>query len=72
MGQQNVILNELNLKASQSDGYPSIYGFFNQQHMAMRNDFNLVGLMIIVEMLQQKMPGRRPDDPIGINSKNCG
>ena len=27
MGQQNVILNELNLKASQSDGYPSIYGF---------------------------------------------
>ena len=40
MGQQNVILNELNLKASQSDGYPSIYGFFNQQHMAMRNDFN--------------------------------
>ena len=40
MGQQNVILNELNLKASQSDGYPSVYGFFNQQHMAMRNDFN--------------------------------
>ena len=40
MGQQNVILNELNLKASQSDGYPSIYGFFNQQHMAMRNDFD--------------------------------
>ena len=38
----------------------------------MRNDFNLVGLMIIVEMLQLKMPGRRPDDPIGINSKNCG
>ena len=25
--------------------------------------------MIIVEMLQLKMPGRRPDDPIGINSK---
>ena len=40
MGQQNVILNELNLKASQSEGYPSIYGFFNQQHMAMRNDFD--------------------------------
>ena len=40
MGQQNVILNELSLKASQSDGYPSIYGFFNQQHMAMRNNFN--------------------------------
>ena len=40
MGKQNVILNELSLKASQSDGYPSIYGFFNQQHMAMRNNFN--------------------------------
>ena len=40
MGQQKVILNELSLKASQSDGYPSIYGFFNQQHMAMRNNFN--------------------------------
>ena len=21
-------------------GYPSVFGFFNQQHMAMRNDFN--------------------------------
>ena len=41
LGQQNVILNELNLKATKSEGYPSLFGFFNQQHMAMRNSFNL-------------------------------
>ena len=41
IGQQNVILSELNLKATKSEGYPSIFGFFNQQHMAMRNSFNL-------------------------------
>jgi len=40
MGQQSVILNELNLKATKSEGYPSVFGFFNQQHMAMRNDFS--------------------------------
>ena len=40
IGEQNVILNRLNLKATQSEGYPSLYGFFNQQHMAMRNDFD--------------------------------
>ena len=37
-----------------------------------RNDFNFEGLVIIVNLLQLKMPGRQPDDPIGINSKNCG
>lgn len=41
LGQQNVNLNELNLKATKSEGYPSLSGFFNQQHMAMRNSFNL-------------------------------
>ena len=40
IGEQNVILNRLNLKATQSEGYPSVYGFFNQQHMAMRNNFD--------------------------------
>ena len=40
IGEQNVILNRLNLKATQSEGYPSLYGFFNQQHMAMRNNFD--------------------------------
>ena len=40
IGEQNVILNRLNLKATQGEGYPSLYGFFNQQHMAMRNDFD--------------------------------
>ena len=40
MGEQKVILNELDLKATKSDGYPSIFGFFNQQQMAMRNNFN--------------------------------
>ena len=40
IGEQNVILSRLNLKATQSEGYPSLYGFFNQQHMAMRNDFD--------------------------------
>ena len=40
MGKQNVILNELDLKATKSDGYPTIFGFFTQQHMAMRNNFN--------------------------------
>ena len=40
IGEQNVILNRLNLKATQGEGYPSLYGFFNQQHMAMRNNFD--------------------------------
>lgn len=40
IGEQNVILNRLNLKATKSEGYPSVYGFFNQQHMAMRNNFD--------------------------------
>ena len=40
IGEQNIILNRLNLKATQGEGYPSVYGFFNQQHMAMRNDFD--------------------------------
>ena len=40
IGEQNIILNRLNLKAAQSEGYPSVYGFFNQRHMAMRNDFD--------------------------------
>lgn len=41
LGQQLVTLNELSLKATKSEGYPSLSGFFNQQHMAMRNSFNL-------------------------------
>ena len=40
MGEQKVVLNELDLKATKSEGYPSIFGFFNQQQMAMRNNFN--------------------------------
>jgi len=40
LGEQNVLLSELDLKATKSEGYPSIFGFFNQQHMAMRNNFN--------------------------------
>ena len=40
IGEQNVILNDLNFKTTKSEGYPSVFGFFNQQHMAMRNDFN--------------------------------
>ena len=35
------MLSELDLKATKSEGYPSIFGFFNQQHMAMRNSFDL-------------------------------
>ena len=40
IGEQNIILNRLNLKATQSEKYPSVYGFFNQQHIAMRNNFD--------------------------------
>jgi outer membrane protein TolC len=40
LGEQGVLLSELDLKATKSEGYPSIFGFFNQQHMAMRNNFN--------------------------------
>ena len=40
LGEQKVVLNELDLKATKSEGYPSIFGFFNQQQMAMRNNFN--------------------------------
>ena len=40
LGEQNVLLSELDLKATKSEGYPSIFGFFNQQHMAMRNSFD--------------------------------
>ena len=40
MGEQKVVLNELDLKATKSEGYPSIFGFFNQQQVAMRNNFN--------------------------------
>ena len=40
LGEQSVLLSELNLKATKSEGYPSIFGFFNQQHMAMRNSFD--------------------------------
>ena len=41
LGEQSVLLSELDLKATKSEGYPSIFGFFNQQHMAMRNSFDL-------------------------------
>ena len=40
LGEKKVVLNELDLKATKSEGYPSIFGFFNQQQMAMRNNFN--------------------------------
>ena len=40
IGEQNVILNTLNFKTTKSEGYPSVFGFFNQQHMAMRNNFD--------------------------------
>ena len=40
LGEQSVLLRELDLKATKSEGYPSVFGFFNQQHMAMRNNFN--------------------------------
>ena len=40
LSEQSILLNELDLKATKSEGYPSIFGFFNQQHMAMRNNFN--------------------------------
>ena len=40
LSEQSIVLNELDLKATKSEGYPSIFGFFNQQHMAMRNNFN--------------------------------
>ena len=40
LGEQSVMLSELDLKATKSEGYPSIFGFFNQQQMAMRNNFD--------------------------------
>jgi outer membrane protein TolC len=40
ISEQNLILNKINLKAAKSEGYPSIYGFFSHQQMAMRNQFN--------------------------------
>lgn len=40
IGEQNVFLNTLNFKTTKSEGYPSVFGFFNQQHMAMRNNFD--------------------------------
>lgn len=40
IGQQNLAINKISLKASKSEGYPSIYGFFSHQQMAMRNQFN--------------------------------
>ena len=40
LGEQSVLLSELDLKATKSEGYTSIFGFFNQQHMAMRNSFD--------------------------------
>ena len=40
IGEQNLMLNQINLKVAKSEGYPSIYGFFSHQQMAMRNEFN--------------------------------
>lgn len=40
IGQQNLAINKISLKASKSEGYPSVYGFFSHQQMAMRNQFN--------------------------------
>jgi outer membrane protein TolC len=40
IGEQNLAINKIGLKASKSEGYPSIYGFFSHQQMAMRNQFN--------------------------------
>ena len=40
LSEQSILLSELDLKATKSEGYPSIFGFFNQQHMAMRNNFD--------------------------------
>ena len=40
ISEQNLMLNQINLKAAKSEGYPSIYGFFSHQQMAMRNQFN--------------------------------
>ena len=40
IGEQNLMLNQINLKVAKSEGYPSIYGFFSHQQMAMRNQFN--------------------------------
>ena len=39
--QQNLILDEMQLKITKSEALPIIYGFFNHQQMAMRNEFNL-------------------------------
>ena len=40
ISEQNLLLNQINLKVAKSEGYPSIYGFFSHQQMAMRNQFN--------------------------------
>ena len=40
ISEQNLMLNQINLKVAKSEGYPSIYGFFSHQQMAMRNQFN--------------------------------
>tara|TARA_B100001287_G_scaffold72343_1_gene59922 strand:- start:2106 stop:3365 length:1260 start_codon:yes stop_codon:yes gene_type:complete len=40
ISEQNLILNQINLKVAKSEGYPSVYGFFSHQQMAMRNQFN--------------------------------
>ena len=40
ISEQNLMLNQINLKVAKSEGYPSIYGFFSHQQMAMRNQFD--------------------------------
>lgn len=40
ISQQNLLLNEIRLKVAKSEGYPSVYGFFSHQQMAMRNSFD--------------------------------
>lgn len=40
IAEQNLAFNELQLKAIKSEGYPSVFGFFRHQQMAMRNQFN--------------------------------
>lgn len=40
LGQQNLAINKISLQASKSEGYPSVYGFFSHQQMAMRTQFN--------------------------------
>ena len=39
--QQNLMLDEMQLKITKSEALPVISGFFNHQQMAMRNEFNL-------------------------------